>query len=66
MQQIIRRAFAETGLSIKKVAEATELPYSVAHGALTGSTDPCLSTVEKICKLLELELRPAKKPGKDK
>jgi len=61
MQQIIQRAFGKSGLSIKKLADTTGLPYSVAHGAVTGSTDPCLSTVQKICRVLELELRPTKK-----
>lgn len=65
MQQVIQRAFLDSGLSIKKLAEATKLPYSVAHGAVTGSTDPCLSTAEKICRVLKLELRPVRTPQKD-
>jgi len=64
MQQVVQQAFVESGLSIKKLSEITRLPYSVAHGAVTGSTDPQLSTVERICKVLELELRPASKAAK--
>lgn len=66
MQEIIQRAFAESGFSIKKLADTTKLPYSVAHGAITGSTDPCLSTVQKICGFLELELRPARKAKRNR
>jgi len=65
MQQTIRRAFLESGLSIKKLSDMTKLPYSVAHGAVTGSTDPCLSTVERISKVLGLELGPVKKTEKN-
>ena len=62
MRQVIQRAFARSGLSIKKLSEMTKLPYAAAYGAVKGRTNPQLDTVEKICKVLELELRPTTKP----
>ena len=65
MKQVIQRRFAESKLSIRRLSIDAKLPYSAAYGAITGTTDPCLSTVEKICRVLELELGLAKKAGKD-
>ena len=64
MRQVIQRAFARSGLSIKKLSEITKLPYAAAYGAVKGRTNPQLDTVEKICKVLALELRPASKAAK--
>ena len=64
MKETIQRAFARSGLSIKKLSEITKLPYSAAYGAVKGTTDPRLSTVQKICTALELELRPSYKVEK--
>jgi DNA-binding phage protein len=61
MRQVIQRAFAKSGLSIKKLSEMTKLPYAAAWGALKGKTNPQLDTVEKLCRVLELELRPVNK-----
>ena len=63
MREVIQRAFTRSGLSIKKLSEVTKLPYSAAYGAVKGTTDPQLSTVEKICKALGLSLRETKEKG---
>jgi len=65
MKQAIQRAFARSGLSIKKLSEAAKLPYSAAYGAVKGTTDPQLSTVQKICMVLGLELQPAGRSRED-
>ena len=65
MRQVIQRAFVSSGLSIKKLSEMTKLPYSAVYGAVKGTTAPRLTTVDKICKTLGLELRPVKRAEKD-
>lgn len=61
MKQVIQATFAKSGLSIKKLSEMTKLPYAAAYGAVKGNTDSQLSTIEKICSALGLELKPARK-----
>lgn len=65
MKQVIQTTFEKSGLSIKKLSEMTKLPYAAAYGAVRGNTDSQLSTVEKICRVLELELKPVAKAGKE-
>ena len=65
MQAMIQRAFEKSGMSVKKLADTTKLPYASVYNAVRGKSDPQLSTVELICSVLELEL--ASKPKmKDK
>jgi predicted transcriptional regulator len=61
MQRIIQRAFEKSGLSVKKLSEITKLPYASAYNAVRGKSDPQLSTVERICNVLKLELTPRMK-----
>ena len=61
LEDTIRTAFRESGLSIKRLAIQARLPYAVAHGFVTGNSDPRLSTVAKVCEALGLELRPARR-----
>lgn len=61
MQDVLRKAFADSGLSIKKLSALTGLPYSVTHRVVNGVSDPQLSTVEKISRVVGLELRRVKK-----
>ena len=56
MEQTIRRAFQESGMSIKKLAEKTDTPYAAAHKFLTGGGSATLTTANKFCKELGLEL----------
>jgi predicted transcriptional regulator len=65
MKQVIQQTFATSGMSIKKLSEITHLPYAAVYGAVKGSTDSQLNTIEPICKVLGLELRPVKKAKKD-
>ena len=61
----INRHLRRAGYGFKKLSEITKLPYAAAYGAVKGKTNPQLDTLEKICKVLELELRPVKKVKKD-
>ncbi len=56
MADIIRRAFRESGLSIKRLSVLSGVPYSACHGLLTGNRDVHISTVEKLSKVLGLKL----------
>jgi transcriptional regulator with XRE-family HTH domain len=57
---LIRDRFRKSGLSIKALADRAGVPYAAAHGFLTGTRDPALSTATKLCKILRLELRPVR------
>ena len=58
MAERMRGAFRESGLSIRRLAVEAGIPYASAHAFVTGDRDPALSTVEKMCGALGLELRP--------
>ena len=60
----IRRAFKASGMTIQRLALKAKVPYASAHGFFTGDADPRLSTVAKLCRVLGLELRPARRRAK--
>lgn len=55
---VIRGAFARSGLSIKALADRSGVPYSVTYAMVKGERDPILSTAVRLCRVLGLELRP--------
>ena len=55
---IIRQAIAERGLSMLAVAKQTGLHYASVHGFVGGYRDITLTTATKMCRVLDLELRP--------
>ena len=58
MLQTIVTAFERSGLSIKALADQSQLPYAAVYNAVHGKSDPQLSTVAKMAGVLGLELRP--------
>ncbi len=60
MADIVRTAFRDSGMSIKRLSTAAGTPYASAHAFLTGDRDPQLSTLERWCRVLDLELRPVR------
>ncbi len=54
----IRRAFVESGLTRYELAKRTGIPYSTIHRFMATDRDIALSNVERLCEVLELELRP--------
>ena len=57
MGETIRKQFGASGLSILQVAKRSGVPYAVTHGMLNGNADSRLSSVERVCAVLDLELR---------
>ena len=53
---VIRAAFRTSGLSIKRLAVESGVPYASAHGFLSGRCDVVLGTAARLCKVLGLEL----------
>ncbi len=61
MGNLIRSTFARTGMSIKQLSKRADVGYATAHGLIRGTLNPSLSIVERICWVLELELRPVRR-----
>jgi len=53
---VIRAAFRASGLSIKRLAVESGVPYASAHGFLSGRCDVALGTAARLCKVLGLQL----------
>ncbi len=53
--------FKCSGMSIKALADQSGVHYSAVHGFITSERELRLTSVQRICDVLELELVPAKK-----
>ena len=56
MAEILRRAFRESGMSLKRLADESGTRYASVHAFFTGERDPQLSTIEKWSRVLGLRL----------
>ena len=56
MDEILKRAFRESGMSLKRLADESGTRYASVHAFFTAERDPQLSTVEAWCRVLRLEL----------
>ena len=56
LARLIRRAFANSGLSIKALAKRADVSYGALHGFIAGTRDCTLGTASKLCKALGLKL----------
>ena len=61
MAGLIRRTFRESGLSLKRLSDESGTRYASVHAFFTSKRDPQLSTIEKWCSVLGLELRTVKR-----
>ncbi len=61
MIELIRCRFVDSGLSMKALSDRAGVPYASVHGIFKGNRDPALSTVERLSKVLGLELRATKR-----
>lgn len=61
MAGLIRKAFRESGMSLKRLSDLSGTRYASVHAFFTADRDPQLSTIQKWCDVLGLELRPAKR-----
>ena len=64
MADTIKRAFRVSGLSMKRLSVQSDTRYASVHGFFTGERDPALSTIDRWCKVLGLELRPVRRGRK--
>ncbi len=61
--EAVRRAFRQSGMSIKRLAESSDTPYSGAHRFINVDADVRTSTLARLAEALGLELvvRPKRK-----
>ncbi len=60
MAELVRKTFAQRGMSLKRLATESGTGYAAVHGFFTAERDPQLSTIQRWCDVLGLELRPTK------
>ena len=61
MGNIIRAEFRKSGLSVRRLSLLAKVPYASVHAVVAGERDPILSTADKLCCVLRLELRPVRR-----
>ena len=61
MGNLIRSTFARSGMSIRELSKRADIAYATAHGMIRGTLNPSLTIVERICTVLDLELRPVRR-----
>ena len=66
MADIIKRAFRDTGWSMKRLSDASGTRYASVHAFFTGTRYPALSTIERWCRTLDLGLRPVRRGKRTK
>ena len=64
MIETLKKAYTKSGLSLKKLSELSGVCYASVHATFTGDRDPQLSTVQKLSRVLGLELTVSKRKGK--
>ncbi len=57
----LRAAFEKSGISMFELAKRSDVAYSGVHRFITGDRDVTLETASRLCEVLRLELRPAKR-----
>ncbi len=65
MAGLVRKTFTASGMSLKRLATESATGYAAVHGFFRGKRDPQLSTVQRWCDVLGLELCPVRR-GKRK
>ncbi len=65
MADILRRAFRESGMSLKRLSDESGTRYASVHAFFIAERDPQLTTIEAWSRVLGLELRPVRR-GKRK
>ncbi|UCC30852.1 MAG: helix-turn-helix transcriptional regulator [Phycisphaerales bacterium] len=53
-------------MSLKRLSDLSETRYASVHAFFTGERDPQLSTIQRWCDVLGLELRPKRHERKDR
>jgi transcriptional regulator with XRE-family HTH domain len=52
----LRKAAKASGLSMLQMSKRADVPYQAVHGLMRSNRDIRLSTIEKLCRLFDLEL----------
>ena len=60
MTGTILERFHATGMSIKRLLDLSGVPYNSCHGLVNGVRSVTLDTADKLCRVLDLELRKRK------
>ncbi len=60
----LRQAFADSGLSRFELARRAGVSYAIVHRFIGGERDVTLKTASKLCGVLGVALRPAKRTRK--
>ena len=60
----LKAEFARTGMTRFELSKRSGVPYSTIHRFFGQGRDIALSTVVKICRALDLELRPVERRRK--
>ncbi len=62
LARIIRAAIEADGRSLYAIAKAADVPYQGLHPFARGHRDDiALATADRLCKVLSLELKPARR-----
>ena len=64
MAELIRWTFRDSGMNMKRLSELSGTRYASVHAFFTANRDPQLSTIQRWCDVLGLELRPEKRKRK--
>ena len=56
MAELLRRAFRESGMSLKRLSDESGTRYASVHAFFTAERDPQLSTIEAWSRVLGLWL----------
>lgn len=60
MEETIKRAIADSGETLYRIAKEAGVSYSVVHGFVNGSRSLTLPIAEKLCRYLGLTLTKSK------
>ena len=67
LQERLRKAARESGMSIKAMSDRAKIPYFGVHRFVRDDTTTMtLKTASRLAELLDLELKPRKRRGKAK
>ena len=61
MIEILKQAFIDSKMSMRSLSKQANVPYASVHGTLVGNRNPQFTTITKLCKILNLELRKREK-----
>lgn len=61
MTDTIRQKFGDSGLSLNQLSTRSGVSYASTHGFFASGRDAWITTIERWCHVLDLELVPKRK-----